>query len=171
MPAPPTAPTVQEFKTHVRVEPADAELRVDGVIHTERPEVVLSGAPGKMFKLEAQGSGLSPQSREVAIAEKNERVVLQLQPVAAKAPPPSAATRPSEATHASANGYLTVTALPFATVTVDGKRIGSTPVIRLALKPGHHSLELTNENLNKHETRTVKIEAGHNTKVPLDWSN
>jgi hypothetical protein len=170
-PTPPTAPAAQEFKTFVKVEPADAELRVDGVVHTERPTVMLSGPPGKAFKIEVQRSGMAPQSRDIVITPEDKRVVLQLEPLAANALQPSSLSRPAETTHASANGYLTVTALPFATVVVDGKHIGSTPVLRLALKPGPHSLELRNENINKHETRTVKIEAGHHTKVPIDWSN
>ncbi len=68
------------------------------------------------------------------------------------------------------SGQLSVQVLPFAEVFVDGKRVGSTPIRSLSLRPGSHIIELTNAGRKKHDRRKIVIEAGHTASIQLDWT-
>jgi serine/threonine-protein kinase len=68
-------------------------------------------------------------------------------------------------------GWLTVAVLPFAEVLVDGRAAGTTPVRRLALKPGAHTVELRNAGLHRTLKRIERIEPGAHRRIQLDWSN
>jgi hypothetical protein len=69
------------------------------------------------------------------------------------------------------NGYLTVAVLPFAEVTVDGRVAGTTPLRNLPLRPGAHSIEISNVGLHRHTHRNQRIDAGAHHRIQLDWSN
>jgi hypothetical protein len=69
------------------------------------------------------------------------------------------------------NGYLTVAVLPFAEVLVDGHVAGTTPLRNLPLRPGAHTVEISNAGLRRHTRRTERIDAGAHHRIQLDWSN
>ena len=83
---------------------------------------------------------------------------------------PSAA-RPDEPAADARNGYLTVAVLPFAEVVVDGHVAGTTPLRNLPLRPGAHSVEISNVGLHRHTRRNQRIDAGAHHRIQLDWSN
>ena len=60
--------------------------------------------------------------------------------------------------------------LPFAEVAVDGRGVGTTPLRKLALRPGEHTVDLVNEGLHRHAHRVEHIEAGAHRRIQLDWS-
>jgi hypothetical protein len=68
-------------------------------------------------------------------------------------------------------GYLTVAVLPFAEVVVDGRVAGTTPLRRLPLKAGVHTIVLRNGGLHKNVRRNERIEPGAHHRLQLDWSN
>ncbi len=69
---------------------------------------------------------------------------------------------------ATANGSLSITAAPGATVTVNGRPRGSTPVSLSDLAPGTYSIVLSRGA--RVEKRSVRVEAGQEAKVFVDFS-
>jgi serine/threonine-protein kinase len=65
------------------------------------------------------------------------------------------------------DGWLLVLPKPWAEVTVDGRVVGQTPLARIALSPGPHSVVLTHPDFRPF-TRKVDIRAGQTTTIRLD---
>jgi hypothetical protein len=59
-----------------------------------------------------------------------------------------------------APGFLTVSSTPYATVFVDGKKKGFTPVVKLKLAPGPHRLKLVSSVDGTQKKMTVRIVSG-----------
>jgi serine/threonine protein kinase len=57
-------------------------------------------------------------------------------------------------------GFLTVAASPYATVFVDGKKRGITPIVKLKLQPGVHRLKLVSSAGGKSKNMKVRITSG-----------
>ncbi len=57
-------------------------------------------------------------------------------------------------------GFLTVAASPYATVFVDGKKRGITPLVKLKLKPGMHRVKLVSSAGGKSKSMKVRITSG-----------
>ncbi len=68
-------------------------------------------------------------------------------------------TKPPKNT-SNAPGFLTVAASPYATVFVDGKKRGITPIVKLKLKPGVHRLKLVSSAGGKSKNLKVRIKSG-----------
>ncbi|WNG52784.1 protein kinase [Archangium minus] len=97
-------------------------------------------------------------------------------PVTAPAPTPAPAQPQSQKTPAPAaptvtlEGTLVLRIFPYATVFVDGKKWGTTPMKPLKLTAGRHTLKLVNEKLAKTVQRDIDIKAGKSTTLKLDLS-
>ena len=76
-------------------------------------------------------------------------------------PAPSAAAREAE------RGFLTVTAIPWADVRVDGELVGQTP-LRFALDAGVHAVLLTHPDYEPYPRR-VRIPAAGTFRLVMDW--
>ncbi len=70
---------------------------------------------------------------------------------------------------ARSGGYLTVNADPYATLFVDGKRRGFTPVVRLSLPPGDHSLRLVSSAGQPDKKIRVRIVTGQELRKFFKW--
>jgi hypothetical protein len=66
-----------------------------------------------------------------------------------------------------ADGWLLVLARPYADVTVDDKPVGQTPLPRLALRPGAHSVVLAHPAYQDFR-RKVTIRAGEVLRLDID---
>ncbi|MFT7581470.1 MAG: serine/threonine protein kinase [Myxococcota bacterium] len=66
------------------------------------------------------------------------------------------------------DGYLTVTAVPWAKVSVDGKPLGNTPVKKYRLSPGKHTVKLTKGAVSKQKVITVR--GGKTAAIKMDMS-
>jgi serine/threonine protein kinase len=66
-------------------------------------------------------------------------------------------------------GTLSVNALPWARISVDGRAYGQTPRSSLALRPGAHTLRLITAGGDE-RTRTVHITAGRETRITVDFA-
>jgi serine/threonine-protein kinase len=64
---------------------------------------------------------------------------------------------------ATGDGYLTLMTSPWTTVTLDGRVLGDTPLVRERLPAGHHRLRLVNEDEGISESYDVDIVAGETT--------
>jgi serine/threonine-protein kinase len=58
---------------------------------------------------------------------------------------------------------------PYATIFIDGTRIGITPLLKHALPPGRHTLRAVLED-GRTQNRTIDIPAGKHAKpIHLNW--
>jgi eukaryotic-like serine/threonine-protein kinase len=65
-------------------------------------------------------------------------------------------------------GSLALRITPYASVSVDGKRLGLTPLPPVYLYTGRHAVKLENAQLHKSLQRTVTIRAGKRTTLTLN---
>jgi hypothetical protein len=80
--------------------------------------------------------------------------------------------RSTKATSAAAekqDGFLTINAEPYATVFVDGKKRGFTPVVRLVLAAGSHRLRLVSSGGQPDKKMRVRIVAGQELRKSVKW--
>jgi serine/threonine protein kinase len=73
------------------------------------------------------------------------------------------------ATAPKGSGFLTINAEPYATVYVDGKKRGFTPVVRLALPAGSHSIKLVSSGGQADRRMTVKVSSGQEVRKFVKW--
>ena len=66
-------------------------------------------------------------------------------------------------------GALTVTVWPWATVKVDGKLVGNTPVVGHRLSAGRHLVQIYNPQLKRTERREILIQGGKTTSLSRRW--
>jgi len=97
------------------------------------------------------GLGIHETLKVTIEAGKNRAIVKNLE---SKAPP-----------KAKKSGTLSVTTAPSTSVYVDGKGVGTTPIVKLGLAAGKHKLRLVNEDEGIEKTLTIKIEAGKDTSI------
>jgi serine/threonine-protein kinase len=73
-------------------------------------------------------------------------------------PPPPAAAAPAPAPPPTVEqmGFLTVNAIPYGGVSIDGVEIGDTPIVRRRLPPGQHAVKITRPGFRP-ESSTVTI--------------
>jgi hypothetical protein len=143
----------------VQSDPAGARVTVDGVDHGVAPVSVADLAPGDHeVVLQAEG-GPAVKQRVVIQAGVTSSV---LAPVATAAPGP-------------VSGWLSVKA-PFAiNVREGGRLIGTTESDRIMMAAGRHEIELVNETLGYHVTRTIQVPPGKvapfNVELPMGVIN
>jgi serine/threonine protein kinase len=78
------------------------------------------------------------------------------------------ASRDTQATSnpppASRSGYLTINAIPYGTVSVDGVEIGDTPIVRREVGPGEHSIRIVREGFRPDST-IATVTAGNEVRL------
>jgi serine/threonine protein kinase len=65
-------------------------------------------------------------------------------------------------------GFLTVDAVPWAIVTIQGKAVGQTPLARLSVPAGTVNIELRNPETGKVARRRVRVQPGKESFVKVD---
>ena len=78
-----------------------------------------------------------------------------------------APTGPAAPSVETGKGFLTVKTTPWAKIAIDGQPAGSTPVARIPLAAGLHTVRLVNEEAGKDVVKKVTIKAGETLKQ--DW--
>jgi serine/threonine protein kinase len=104
------------------------------------------------------------------------RAVAEPEPAEPEAAPVDGAPLPAPAVrspkpHAKPRAlvYTTIDSRPtWATVSVDGKELGPTPLVRVPLSAGTHQLEARNEKGQRKSMR-LKLSEGREEKVLLEW--
>jgi hypothetical protein len=80
-------------------------------------------------------------------------------PVSAPAPQPQAAAAPAPAAEAG-EAFLNINSIPPSTCFVDGRSLGSTPRIHVAVKAGTHTVRFINADQGLTKTISVSVNAG-----------
>jgi len=65
-------------------------------------------------------------------------------------------------------GSLELRIFPYATVFVDGRRLGETPMGPALLPAGHHTVKLVNATLSKVVTRTIEVKPEQSTVLKVN---
>jgi serine/threonine-protein kinase len=87
-------------------------------------------------------------------------------PEPAPSPPPSAAPTPEPA---PANGFLQIGVVPWGEVAIDGVVVGTTPLGRVPLAPGSHTVRIRHPRFGVAE-RTVVVRPGQVASLVVDLS-
>jgi hypothetical protein len=69
---------------------------------------------------------------------------------------------------ASGPGALTFDARPWCNVSIDGRRVGQTPIVNRSLSSGRHRITCVNPDLNVTRNVTVTIAAGETTRKRIN---
>jgi serine/threonine-protein kinase len=82
---------------------------------------------------------------------------------APSSPEPPPATEEPERASSRGPGYLSLVTSPWTQVTLDGRSLGETPLVRVPLPPGTHTLRLRNPSAGIDESYEVTIRSGETT--------
>ena len=67
-------------------------------------------------------------------------------------------------------GTLSVNAIPWAAVTLDGRALGHTPRLKVPIDPGRHHVKLVTAKGDT-RMRTIEVSPGRETKVTVVFSD
>jgi serine/threonine protein kinase len=173
-PAAPPAPAVPvpaEAVLSVTSAPAGVAIRLDGRPVSVTP-LRLTLPPGAHHLL-AEHPGYEPLEREVELEPGGElaiELVLKPRPARPSTGRPPVAVQPAQPSQAAAAekaepGFITIDTTPWAKVSIDGEHVGSTPVYRVRLSPGAHSVQFVNEGDGINVTRSITVEAGKTQRL------
>jgi|GEM_PF-2608156 len=70
-------------------------------------------------------------------------------------------------THCS--GRINVVVLPWGTVYIDGRKVGTTPVRGKKLSCGSHAVKISNGPLKKMYKKRLRVRSGKTVRIRLDW--
>ena len=137
----------------VRSTPSGARVRVDGRVRGRTP-LVLRDLPLRVHRVRVEQDGYQADERRVALSARQPTVTVESR-LTAVAPPPPTAT----------SGALLVESRPTgATVFVDGRRIGATPLSLPDVAPGTRRIRLELAGFSPWVT-TADVQAGERTRV------
>ena len=71
-------------------------------------------------------------------------------------------------TRVAAGGSISVRATPWASVVLDGRALGTTPIRRTAVSSGSHTIRLECPPLGRHVDATFRVEGGRATSLVAD---
>ena len=76
--------------------------------------------------------------------------------------------RPAPSDQPDREASLTVNAIPWARVSLNGKELGNTPLRRLGVRAGKHTLQLECPPLGRSESLRLNLDAGELRKIVVD---
>ncbi|HJZ85978.1 MAG TPA: serine/threonine-protein kinase [Polyangia bacterium] len=90
-------------------------------------------------------------------------------PPAPSARPEAAATVSPASASPKRAGYITIDSTPYATIYIDGKNVGDTPLFRLRLPAGRHAVRAVSPN-GRVQNLTITVPSGHEAPARrLTW--
>jgi hypothetical protein len=149
----PTQPAPQLFgQLQIRTEPSGARISIDGQD--------LGRSPLSVGRLEAGPHTVKVESDLGAVVE---RVIVQAGTTVSLVVPLSAPAG------TPASGWIAVNAPAEVQIYENRRLVGSSRSERIMTAAGRHELEITNEALGYHATRTAVVTPGQVTTLALDW--
>jgi serine/threonine protein kinase len=125
-----------------------------------RPEsTVSSTAPDSGFRSTEPRPADEKRPEARAPARKRPAAVTRTGPESAG----TAGARPA-APAAPTTGYLTINAVPYGTVSIDGLEIGDTPLVRYGVSPGQHTFTITREGFRT-DSGAFTVTAGNEVRM------
>jgi len=150
-PETPALPPGQAGVLRIESEPSGARVSVNGEARGRTP-LRLSDLPFGSYRVQVEQRGYEAQAREVSLSAGAASGELRF--VLARPAPPAQ------------GGADVVSTPPGASVSVDGRPVGTTPLTGLKLRPGKRRLEVA---LEGHETwtETVDVAAGETGRIEV----
>ncbi len=180
-----TVAAPQETALEIVTDPAGASVLIDGVLRTgETPLRLRDVSLGVRYEVRVVKKNYRPYSGQVTLEQAGLRTI-QLALAAAPKPRAAATPAPKEVKKeeppppkapppptpvSTEPGKLRIMVQPWATVEIDGEKIGDTPFPARVLSPGKHKVVLTNADLNRRVVRTIHVESGKETVLREDLS-
>ena len=131
--------------------PAPARVSADSA--TNRPESVAAPAAEVESATAPPPQASEPKPQPTPPARRPARP-------AREAPETTFTTRPA----APSVGYLTINAVPYGTVVLDGVEVGDTPIVRYELSPGEHAVRIVRQGYRT-ESESVSITGGNEIRL------
>ena len=133
-------------KIKINVIPESAEI-----LFNDKPSknIVDDLEMGKSYQFTLRADGYEPETRTVEIHERLTEIDIEL--------------KKKEVAKASVN----ISAIPWATVIIDGKKVGSTPILNLALPVGSHEFIFQHQDF-KDVKKTIAIKKSENAPIIID---
>ncbi|MFC1609784.1 PEGA domain-containing protein [Myxococcota bacterium] len=145
----------------VRSKPSAAYVRVGGRKLGKTPTRIESLEPGVEHAVVLEKRGYQPMTVTITLEPGETRnLQVPLTRVGRTPPPDPIGPKP--------NGFLTLKTTPWVKISIDGKPFGSTPLYKVELSPGKHSLHLVNEQFNIDTKRNITITSTQTNKVNLN---
>jgi serine/threonine protein kinase len=133
-------------------------------LEIEPPDASVDAGPGPNAVLDARDNGASQ-----AISDTGPEEGPSTPEQARSTAPRGATARRAPGAPPSRTGTLTVSAVPWADVWVDGALLGRTPLRGRPLPPGVHALELRCPPLGRTLTREVRVREDESTRVSANF--
>lgn len=158
---PKVVPSVVEKSASIAVEtePAGAAVTVDGKPAGNAPLTVAEVGQGEHV-VEASLDGFTSVKRAVSVTSEGEKLMIVLTL-------PKKEAKGTAAVAAVAKGKLSLSTDPWTHVSLNGKALGDTPLIEIALPAGRHRLRLSNEQAKIDLAIEVEVKPGQTTKKVL----
>ncbi|HSD27535.1 MAG TPA: serine/threonine-protein kinase [Vicinamibacteria bacterium] len=157
-PAPPTpGPTVAPSSSPGSASPSPTSRPAPD--RRPLPAAPSPGPPPSRPSEPASPEGVAPSTATTT----DERV----RSLPAPSEPSGGARAPSVNEAAPAPGFLLVVVSPWADVTIDGQSAGQTPLVRIPLPPGPHTVRLTHPAFHPYPRR-VTVRSGETTRLTVD---
>ncbi|MDP2269706.1 MAG: serine/threonine-protein kinase [Archangium sp.] len=137
----------------VETEPAGATITIDGKTAGTAPLTLSEITPGE-HAVEAALAGYSNVKRTVTASAEGDRLMVVL-------------TLTKKEKAEVARGKLSLSTDPWTHVSLNGRVLGDTPLIEVALPAGRHRLQLSNEQAKIDLAIEVEVKAGQVTKKVL----
>jgi len=142
------APVAVSGSLRVETDPPGAVVTVNGETQGSSP-LDLSELPFATYDVKVDLKGYEARSERVSLGEDSPRAELKI-----------ALTKAAPTT-----GLADIVSTPFgASVTVDGAKVGLTPVTGYRLKPGNHRVEVAREGYESW-TGTLLVQAGQRSRL------
>lgn len=177
-PKPPDKPPEPEVQTVLVLssDPAGAKVSEGGRLLGLTPVRIRTLEPETEYQLvlEKTGyeSGVVPiklergATKELTVPLAKKAAAVTPRPNPNPNPNPNLVKQPDRPVAASnEDGYLTLTTVPWTQVTIAGRPYGVTPVFKIKLAPGRHTVSLVNDAAGINEQRAVDIKPGELSKV------
>jgi eukaryotic-like serine/threonine-protein kinase len=172
-PQEPPAPII--VTSNVPPKPATPQPPVEAPPRAVQPVTPPSGAgaetPGTPSP-ETQPAGVAEKAPEPAsVPPAPENSAPPPGPKVAAVAPPQKSPRPvvkpvvQKARASAQKATLEFRIRPYATVVLDGKLLGQTPLAAVEVPVGPHTVQLINKELGKDVTRSVDVKAGQNNQL------
>ncbi len=142
------APIAVSGSLHVETDPRGAAVMVNGETQGSSP-LDLADVPLGSYEIKVELKGYEPKTQRVDLTEDASRAELKIALVKA----------------APTTGVADIVSTPFgAAVSVDGAKVGMTPLVGLRLKPGSHQVEVSREGYEPW-SGTVLVQVGERSRL------
>jgi HSP20 family molecular chaperone IbpA len=142
----------EAYAQPITIEGGSAEQTVRAVLSRKSsaddttPALATSEPPRSTSRASSSSEGSSSSSRESSSSSSRESS--------------SASSRDTGSEGGSGQGTLRINSRPWSQVTIDGRSIGNTPQMNVALPSGNHRVTLVNPEFNLKKTLTITIKPG-----------